>query len=71
MSVYRVRFAVAGAHVHCRLFCAPQSNTTWAKCGDFVVRRGEEFRSLVRSFSEADFLGDDEAVGIEAALRNE
>jgi hypothetical protein len=44
--------------VHCALFVAKQANMTFAKCGDFTVSRGEEFASLLRSFSGAEFVGD-------------
>jgi hypothetical protein len=39
---------------------------TFAKCGDFYVRRGEEFTSLLRAFSGAEFIGDG-TIGITAA----
>ena len=68
MSTYRVRFTVSGVHVRCRLFCAAQPNQTYSKCGDFTVRRGEEFRSLLDAFRGAEFLGEVEGVGIAAAL---
>ncbi len=64
MSVYRVRFRVAGAHVHCRLFCAKHPNQTYANCGEFTIRRGEEMVALVAAFSGAEFLGEDENVGL-------
>jgi len=68
--IFRVCFSVAGDHVHCRLFCSPAPNQTYIKCGAFVVRLGEEFRALVESFSGADFIGDDETVGIAEASCN-
>lgn len=46
MNVFRIWFEVAGGHVHCRLFCAPRPDHTFAKCGDFVVRKGPEFVDL-------------------------
>ena len=64
MSIYRVRFDIAGGHVHCRLFCAKHPNMTFASCGVFTVQKGEEFESLVRSFSGAEFIGDKENAGI-------
>ena len=64
MSVYRVRFKVAGGHVHCRLFCAKHPNQTYAKCGDFTVRRGEEMAALVAAFSGAEFVDEDENIGL-------
>lgn len=57
-QLYRVRFSVAGAHV------------IFAKCGDFTVRRGSEFAGLLAAFSGAEFIGDDENIGIAAALEN-
>lgn len=66
--VWRVRFSIAGGHVHCSLFCATAPNHTFAKCGDFVVRKGDEFSSLVRAFA-ADFIGNSEAEGIMEASR--
>jgi hypothetical protein len=65
---FRVRFDVQGGHVHCGLFCAKQLNMTFAKCGDFVVRRGEEFASLLRAFSGAQFVGVEGGSGISAAI---
>ena len=68
--IYRVRFVVLGGHVHCSLFNAKQQNMTFAKCGDFIVRRGEEFASLLRSFSGAEFMGDASG-GISAACNED
>ena len=68
--IWRIKFSLApnDMHVHCQLFCAKQQkqSTTYAKCGDFVVRRGEEFASLLRAFSGAEFVGDG-SLGITAA----
>lgn len=55
--IFRVRFEVAGGHVHCALFAAQALNMTFAKCGDFTVRKGLEFRELVIAFGGAQFLG--------------
>lgn len=64
---FRVHFAIAGGHVHCRLFCAPdRTDPTWAKCGEFCVRKGAEFRDLMVSF-KADFLGETSEDGTVAA----
>jgi len=60
MSVFRVRWQQLGGHVHCRLFCAKHPNQTYAKCGEFVVREGEEFESLRAQFSGAHFLAEDQ-----------
>lgn len=71
MSIFRIRFQVEGDHVHCTLYAAPERNLPWAKCGDFVVRKGEEFESLVASFAGADFIGQNPGVGIvEASKRS-
>lgn len=56
MNVFRVRFEIRGGHVHCALFCAPRPDHTFAKCGDFVVRKGPEFRDLLDAFSKAEFV---------------
>ena len=69
--IFRVRFKVAGGHVHCRLFSAKSLNVTFAKCGDFTVTRGDEFRDLLRCFSGAEFVGDEEGSGIVAATQRD
>lgn len=61
MSFFRIRFELLGAHVHCRLFVASSLNQAFATCGTFVVNQGEEFRSLLSSFSGAQFIGTDES----------
>lgn len=71
MTLFRVRFAVAGAHVHCRLFAAPAANQTFAKCGDFVTRRGAEFRDLLAAAQYIEFVGDDPTIGIAEAIRED
>ncbi len=68
-NVFRVRFSIAGGHVHCRLFCAPRPDVTFAKCGDFVVCKGDEFRDLVDAFKKADFIGDEPSQGIAEACK--
>lgn len=64
--IWRVKFKVDGSHVKCELFCShasdPNSHPTFAKCGDFVVRRGEEFASLMRAFSSAQFIGEGDGI---------
>lgn len=65
---FRVRFSIQGGHVHCRLFEAPnRPDPTWAKCGDFCVRKGTEFRDLMASFDKAEFLGETSTDGTVAA----
>jgi hypothetical protein len=58
--LFRVRFSPAGEHVLCRLFVAPGPNQTFAPCGEFTVRRGAEFKALVHSFNEVEFVGTGE-----------
>lgn len=58
MSVWKLLVStVAGDHVHCVLFVANGPNQTFANCGDFVVRRGEEFKSLKAAFPGAIYHG--------------
>jgi hypothetical protein len=64
--IFRVRFEIGGHHVHCRLFIAKAENQTFAKCGEFVVRKGDEFRDLLASFKGAQFIGDDKDGIVEA-----
>ena len=68
MRIFRIRFRIAGGHVHCALFSAKTPNQTFAKCGDFVVERGEEFEALMRQFNAAEFIGES-ADGTVAACR--
>jgi hypothetical protein len=65
--IFRIHFKVLGDHVHCRLFVAKSDDTTFAKCGTFIVSVGEEFIALLAAFSGADFIGDDPWTGIEVA----
>ena len=58
---FRVRFDVAGGHVHCTVFL------NGANCGNLVVRKGDEFTSFLRAFSGADFYGLKETIGIAEA----
>ena len=68
--IFRVRFATRGGHIHCRLFVAEAQNMTFAKCGDFVVNKGEEFRDLLEAFSRAEFIPDEgETTGIAEAVK--
>ena len=62
--VFRVKFKVAGGHVHCAVFCAKAQNMTFAKCGDLCVSKGPEFAAFVSAFSGADFIGIDDEIGI-------
>ena len=67
MTIWRIRFNVRGGHVHCGLFAAKGNNMTFAKCGDFTVRRGAEFADLMRAFHQAQFIGVEGGVGVMAA----
>ena len=67
--IWRIRFTVKGSYVHCRLFVAKGINMTFANCGQFTVSRGEEFASLMQAFAASDFIGDDEKVGVEFAIK--
>lgn len=57
--IWRVYVRVGGAHVHCRVFCAPAQNTEAANCGTLVVSVGEQFSSLMRAFPRATFIDDE------------
>lgn len=52
--IWKVRYQVAGGHVHCALFSAPGVGRTYAKCGDLVVRV-EEFPQFKILMSKATF----------------
>lgn len=54
---FRVAVRVAGGHVHCRVFVAANPTATGACCGEFTVRRGEEFHSLMAGWIGARFFG--------------
>lgn len=57
MIEWRVRYEVLGDHVHCRLFCAPLADRTFAFCGKFVVGTNE-FEDLQCAFPGAEFIED-------------
>jgi hypothetical protein len=71
MSQFRIRFQIEGAHVYCTLYVTPTRGLPFGKCGDFVVRKGEEFKELVRAFSGADFVGQNPAIGIVEASKQD
>jgi hypothetical protein len=59
--IFRVRFAIKGGHVHCRLFSSRNLRSpAWAKCGDFCVTKGREFRDLDYAF-RAEMVGETDA----------
>lgn len=68
--VWRVKFNIGGGHVHCRLFCAAAENHTFAKCGEFCVRKGAEFVSLLRVMGGVQFIGDNDRDGIDEASKD-
>jgi len=57
MSVFKIKYLTAPgiSHVYCRLFVAPAPNMTYAGCGNFTVRAGEEFEQLQRVMSGIAF----------------
>lgn len=63
MSAFKVRFEIAGGHVHCRLFVAKEPGMTYASCGTFVVDRGRQFIDLFRAFQHVEFDGDVQEAG--------
>lgn len=65
--IWRVRFAIGGGHVHCRLSCAKERNQTFATCGDFVVCKGAEFASLLQAMPGVEFIAADDREGIKEA----
>lgn len=66
---FRLRFDIKGTHVHCTLWVSPGAYTsTYALCGCFVVRRGEEFRDLVVAMQGVEVIGNDPQEGIEEAI---
>lgn len=45
--IFRIRFRIAGEHVHCHLFVSPAlRKKTWTQRGAFIVRKGREFQDL-------------------------
>ena len=54
--IFKVKYFVPGGHTHCSLYAAPRAGTTFAKCGDFVVRN-EEFKALVIAMAGVSFEG--------------
>ena len=57
MSVFRIHYqSVPGVpHVHCHLCVAPAPNQTYAGCGGFTIRTGEEFEGLRRAMPGVQF----------------
>lgn len=63
---FRVRFLVAGSHVHCNLYSCKPPSETWQCLGNFTVSRGKEFQDLVIRL-DAEFVSNDPLHGIVAA----
>ena len=55
---YRIRYQLAGGHVHCRVFSRPKGQDTFAKCGDLTIS-ASELSSFMYTFSGAEFLKED------------
>lgn len=64
MRNFLVQFSILGNHVHCSVFTPDRAN-----CGKLTVRRGDEFRALLNAFSNAHFIGKEDGVGIEEAIK--
>lgn len=52
--IFKVIYHLAGGHYHCSLFSAARADTTFAKCGDFVIRK-DEFDPLRNAMSGVAF----------------
>lgn len=65
--IFRVRYDIAGGHVHCRLFSGKTMNSTFANCGNFCVTKGDEFRALVKSWPGADWVSDKNGIDLSHA----
>jgi hypothetical protein len=60
MSVFKIYYyqSTPGVpHVYCRLYVAPTADHTYAGCGNFTVRAGEEFEGLRQAMSGEEFEG--------------
>lgn len=57
---FRVRYMTAPAvpHVYCRVFAAPNADSTFASLGNLTMRR-EEFAAFRLMFDEAEFVAED------------
>lgn len=67
-NIFRIRFAIGGGHIHCRLFASKnRRDPAWQKCGDFTVCKGPEFRDLIAAF-KCEVIGEKETDGIEEAV---
>lgn len=65
---FRIRFEIRGSHVHCRLFSQPITGGDYQLLGNFVVSRGDEFRSLMSAFIPLQAIPDHGSLGVSAAL---
>lgn len=57
--IFRIKFNIKGVHVHCSLYVLPSPNETGAYCGTFIVRKGGEFKQLLRVMSGIQFILSD------------
>lgn len=53
-AVFRIWYEVRGGHTHYSLFAAPNSNATFAKCGDFVTDN-KQFIALTLAMQRVEF----------------
>lgn len=67
---FKVHARLRGGHVECRVFVQPELYGTWANCGTLVVRKGEEFASLVRAMSGAEIVAEGDQKTVELAPRD-
>lgn len=61
MPAFRIRYTLLGGHVHCVLSATDEAGETFARCGDFVVRRGREFKAMVEAMRGVQFVAEDAA----------
>lgn len=55
MRQMRIRFVKLGGHYHCRVFTAPTSDQTFAKCGELVFDE-DDWKEIALMFKHAQFL---------------
>ena len=61
--IFRIVYRPEGKHVSCGLFVASARDRTFALCGHFLVRAGEEFEALKAEFEKAEFVEAPETAG--------
>lgn len=57
--IFRIRYQVAGGHVHMRMFSARHSAAVWAKLGSLCCSV-QEFEDLRHALSGVHFLEEEE-----------